>query len=170
MRIVRSLLTVAVAAGLAACVAGGVGYDVLENTNITGHCQGESPKVLNGINWSKAKAVNFDIRGGQFATAGVDLKVGQPTILRLANKDDTQHSFSAADFMHAVALEQVSTGSATLTRPCLVGFGIDAGKTAELRLVPMKAGSYYPEDSVFWYLGPKEMFSRGGFGIIVIRP
>jgi len=33
---------------------------------------------------------------------------------------------------------------------------IGAGKKAELRLVPMTAGSFYPDDTPFWLLGIQE--------------
>ena len=168
MHMVRSLLTIAAAAGLAACATENVAYDLVQYTRIDGSCFADAPKHLDRVNWSKARVVNVDIKDGRFSTYGVDLKLGQPTILKLANKDDTQRTFGADDFLRAVALEQVSAGGGTLTRPCIVGFGIGAGNTAELRLVPMKEGSYYPEDSLFWYFGPSELLSWGGLGIITV--
>jgi len=168
MRMVRSLLTITAVAGLAACATDHAGYDLMQYSRIDGQCFAESPKHLQGVNWSKAKVVNVDIKNGQFSTYGVDLKIGQPTILRLANKDNAQHAFDSGDFFNAVALEQVSGAGDTLTRPCLLGVGIGAGKTAELRLVPVKEGSYYPEDSFFWHFGPREMLSFGGLGIITV--
>ena len=168
MRMVRSLLTVTAAVGLAACATENVAYDLVQYTRIDGQCFTDAPKHLDGVNWSRAKVVNVDIKDGRFSTYGVDLKLGQPTILRLANKDDTQRTFGADEFLRAVALEQVSGGGGTATRPCVVGFGIGAGKTAELRLVPVKEGWYYPEDSLVYYFGPREMLSWGGLGIITV--
>jgi|GEM_PF-4636846 len=168
MRLVRSLLTVAAAAGIAACATENAAYDLVQYSRIDGQCFADAPKRLDGVNWTRAKVVNVEIKDGQFSGYGIDLKLGQPTILRLVNKDDTQRTFGAEDFLRAVALEQASGSFGTLTRPCIVGFGIGAGRTAELRLVPVKEGWYYPEDSLFWYFGPREVLSFGGLGIITV--
>lgn len=168
MRMVRSLLTIAAAAGVAACATENVAYDLVQYTHIDGRCFVDAPKHLAGVNWSRARVVNVDIKDGRFSSYGIDLRLGQPTILRLANKDATQRTFGAGEFLSAVALEQVSGGAGTLTRPCIVGLGIGAGATAELRLVPVKEGWYYPEDSLAWFVGPREMLSWGGLGIITV--
>lgn len=169
MRMVRTVLTIAAAAGIAACVSEDVAYDLMQYTNYESHCFAEAPKHLNGVNWSKARIVNVDIKNGQFPELGVVLKVGQPTILRLNNRDDTQRNFRAGNFMRAVALEYVSVGSRGLKRPCIDGFGIGPGRSAEMRLVPVTAGWYYPEDALVWFIGPTELMSRGGYGVIAVR-
>lgn len=168
MRMVGSVLTIAAAAGVAACVSEEVAYDLLQYGNYESFCFADAPKHLSGVNWSKARVLNIDIRDGQFSSYGIYLNVGEPTILKFNNRDDTSRNFNADEFMRAVALEYVSTGGHGLTRPCIKGFGIGPGHSAEMRLVPVKAGTYYPEDSLAWYVGPTELFSRGGFGIITV--
>lgn len=173
MRMLRPILTIAAAAGLAACASQNVAYDfvqyALHHADQKTHCFTESPKHLDGVDWAKARVVNVDIRDGEFPELGVDLKVGQPTVLRLNNRDDTPRMFSADEFMDAVALEHVSASGRSLTRPCIEGFGISPGGTAEMRLVPVTAGWYYPEDALVWFIGPTELMSRGGYGVIAVR-
>ena len=93
------------------------------------------------------------------------MKVGEPTILRIANNDNTPRLFIDGEFFDSVTLAQMSVGGAKIDRPCIYGVFIDAGKKAEFRLVPLTAGIYFPEDNLFWFLG----FQQSPLGFIYVE-
>ena len=149
MGISRSVFLTAFALALTACAT----EENLYLTFVNKKCTAETAKKPTPVNWKQAKVLNFTIRDGVFDPAEIYLKVGQPTILRFANNDTIERFFIDGEFLDSVALAQVSVGDAVYDRPCITGMTIGAGKKAELRLVPMTAGIYYPEGSPFWLLG-----------------
>ena len=69
-----------------------------------------------------------------------------------------------AIFFDSVVVAQMSVGGAKYDRPCISGVVINAGKKAELRLVPRTAGVFFTAGSPFWFLG----FEQGKSGIIFV--
>lgn len=168
MGIVRSVSVAAVVMGLSACATGDGVFDITHYVNYEHKCVANTAKHTNAVNWSNAEVIDVAIRDGAFNPAGVHMTVGDPYVLRIANEDDTWRNFYAGKFLDSVALAQVSTGGATFERPCMLGVSIGAGKTAELRLVPLADGNYYPEDAFLWLPIPTEIYSRTDLGVITV--
>ena len=152
MGVIRSVFFSALALALAACAVGQEPNQIL----FSSECAAETAEKLRAVDWKQAKVLNIVIRDGVYDPDQTYLKVGQPTILRIANKDDTTRYFIDGDFLGSAALARMTIGKAEYDRPCISGVVIGAGKTAELRLVPLKAGLYFPEGSSLWFLGHRE--------------
>ena len=149
MGVFRSVFLTAFALALTACAT----EENLYLNFVNKKCTAEAAKKPIPVDWKKAKVLNFTIRDGVFDPEETYLKVGQPTILRFANKDNSERYLIDGEFFDSVAMAQISVGDAKYDRPCITGMTIGAGKKAELRLVPLTAGIYYPQASPFWLLG-----------------
>lgn len=169
MGISRSAALAAAVMGLSACATQDGVFDVTHHVNYDHKCVAATAEHTNAVNWNETEVIDLAIRDGQLDPPGIHLYVGEPYVLRIANEDDTWRSFYAGAFLGSVALARVSTGGATYEKPCMLGVSIGAGKTAELRLVPLAEGSYYPEDALLWLPIPTEIYSRGSLGAITVR-
>ena len=148
MGIVRSVFFSAMALVLTACATE-------EGLFLDSHkmCVTEADKKQSPVSWKQAKVIKATIRDGDYDPAFIELKVGEPTILLLANTDDTPRFYIDGEFFDSVGLAEMSVGSAKYEWPCISGITIGAGKIAELRLVPLKAGIYYPLGNPLGFLG-----------------
>lgn len=162
MGVIRSVFFSALTLALSACAIGG------EEPNqflFNKKCVAETAKKQSPVNWDRAKVLNIVIRGGVYDPDNIHMKVGEPTILRIANNDNTSRYFIDGEFLDSVALAQMTVGGAKYDRPCISGVVIGAGKKAELRLVPLTAGIYFPEGNALWFLG----FRQGRSGYILVK-
>ena len=149
MRVVRSVFFTTFVLALSACATEvGLFPNILNSK-----CVAESDKKQSPVNWKQAKILNIAIRDGVYDPDRTYMKVGEPTILRIANNDNTPRYFLDSEFLDSVALAQVSVGGAKYDRPCISGVVIAAGNTTELRFVPQTAGVYFPASDLSWFLG-----------------
>ncbi len=149
MGVIRSVFCAVLALALAACATE---KDLLLSFFLK-KCVAEAGKKQSPVNWNLAKVLNIVIRDGVYDPDETHMKVGEPTILRISNNDDTLRYYFTDEFFDSVALAQVSIGGTVYDRPCISGVSIGAGKEAELRLVPLKSGIYYPQGTPYWFLG-----------------
>ena len=149
MGVIRYVIFSALVMAIAACAT----EENLFLNFVNRKCIAETEKKQNPVNWEQANILNINIRNGIYDPSETYMKVGEPTILRIANNDNTPRYFVGGGFLDTVAMAQVSVGDAKYDRPCISGVVINAGKKAELRFVPQKAGIYYPEGSPLWILG-----------------
>ena len=119
-------------------------------------CVSEANKKQSPASWKQAKVLKITIQDGVYDPDYTEMKVGEPTILRIANNDDTQRYFIDDEFLGSVVLAEMSVGGAKYEWPCISGITIGAGKKAELRLVPLTAGIYFPEGDPLWFLGVRQ--------------
>ena len=134
-------------------------------------CMVKGAKQASTAKWDQAETIDITIQDGEFNPRSIYLKVGDPAILRFANKDGVDRFFSDNGFLRTSAVAQVSIGGFDHTKPCVNGLRIGPRKTAEVRLVPLNAGRYYFQDS--WIVYPAllaEISIRGGDGFITVRP
>ena len=160
MAVIRSVFCAALVLVLAACATEEAPVQMLFNKP----CVTEISKKQATVNWNQAKVVNMTIRDGVYSPDENYMKVGEPTILRIANNDNPPRYFVDGEFLDSVALVYMSVGAAKYERPCVSGVIIGAGTTAELRLVPLTAGVYYPESSPLEFLG----IQQGKTGFIYV--
>ncbi len=131
--------------------------------------------------WDKVKTLDITIQGGNFDPAGVYMTAFEPYVLRIVNKDDTARLFQDSEFFRTVALAGISIGGTKFQESCIRGVSIGPGQTAELRLVPLKEGTYYYQDSGIllhktYYQdsgivlpGSPSMLTGTGYGIITVK-
>jgi hypothetical protein len=82
------------------------------------------------------------------------MKEGEPAILQIANADNTPRYFIEGEFLDSVAMAQVSAGGSKYDRPCISrGDHRCRQKKAELRLVPLTTGIFFPASDLSWLLG-----------------
>ncbi len=154
MGVIRSVFCAALALVLAACATEENLFFSFYNNPLSGaKCVAEAGKKLSPVNWNQAKVLNIAIRDGVYDPDVTHMKVGEPTILRIANNDTIERYFIDGEFFASVALAQVSVGGAKYDRPCISGVIINAGKKAEFRLVPRTTGVFFPAGSPLWFLG-----------------
>ena len=165
MGVIRSVFFSALTLALSACAIGEEPNQFLFNQKFSKKCVAETAKKQSPVNWDRAKVLDISIRDGVYDPDNIYLKVGEPTILRIANNDNTSRYFIDGEFLDSVRLAQMTVGGAKYDRPCISGVVIGAGKKAELRLVPLTAGIYFPEGNSFWFLG----FRQGRSGYIFVK-
>ena len=166
MGVIRSVFFSALTLALSACAIGGEEPNqFLFNQKFSKKCVAEAAKKQSPVNWNQAKVLNIAIRDGVYDPNNTHMKVGEPTILRIANNDKISRYFIDGDFLDSVRLAQMTVGDVKYDRPCISGVVIGAGKKAELRLVPLAAGLYFPEGDALWFLG----FRQGRPGYIWVK-
>ncbi len=161
MGVIRSVFCAALTLALAACAT----EENLFLSFVNKECVAEAGEKQSPVNWNQAKVLNIAIRDGVYDPNETHMKVGEPTILRFANNDNTPRYFIDGEFFGSVAVAQMSVGGAKYDRPCISGVQIGAGKKAEIRLVPRTAGIYFPAGNPFWFLG----FQQSQLGLIIVE-
>lgn len=169
-RIIRSVSLTAALLVLAACTDV-KGFDSIINIG----CVANPAEHTAGVNWSKARKVDLTIQDGTYSPLGIYFKVGQPSILRVVNKDDSARRFNDNGFLASVAMAETTIGGKKQKGGCIRWVNLGAGSTAEFRFVPVSADTFYHEDiTVAWKAalpGPGAMESKGGgFGVITVKP
>ena len=84
-------------------------------------CVAEADKEQSPVDWNQAKVLNIVIRDGVYDPDETHMKVGVPTILRIANNDSTERYFIDDDFFESVAVAQISVGDSNMTGPAFRG-------------------------------------------------
>ena len=113
MGVIRSVFCVALALVLSACATEKDLYLSFVNKK----CVAEADKEQSPVDWNQAKVLNIVIRDGVYDPDETHMKVGGPTILRIANNDSTEGYFIDDDFFESVAVAQISVGDSNMTGP-----------------------------------------------------
>ena len=163
MKILRSVSLSALVLALSACTY---------STGVVDALRYDCPSVdkhAKLVQWNKAKTLDITIQGGNFKPAGVYMTALEPYVLRIVNKDDTARLLYNHEFFRTVALAGISIAGTKYQESCIRAVSVGPGQTAELRLVPLKEGTYYYQDSGILLPGPVSMFTGTGYGIIVVK-
>lgn len=175
MRILRSVSLSALVLALSACT---------NSSGVVDALQYGCPKVAKHTKltqWNKAKTLDITIQGGNFDPVGIYLTAFKPYIMRITNKDERARLFHDPVFFRTVALAGLSIGGTKFQESCIRAVSIGPGQTAELRLVPLKEGSYYYQasgillhkiyyrDSAIVLPGSPSMLIGTGYGIITVK-
>lgn len=160
-RLWRALLAVAMAAAVAACARS-------EGPAVLNVCWDDHAPLAKGADWSKARLVDVAmVRGGEFDPSFIKLKLEEPHVLRIANTDTRPHLFRAPALFRAVAVDRVAVGATEYPERCLSAVTVPAKSVAEIRLVPVRQGSFEIDDGpllvTLWF-----PFERN-FGFVVVN-
>ncbi len=148
--VLRILVAVLVAAGLAACAGD-------QSVVTTGERQVVLPgmedvstpaELIAKVDWSEPESRVLRIRQGEFTPVVMSFRPGVPYVLRIENQDDSVRFFRAADFFKAIAVKSVTPAEAGFpTEEGLVSVKLEPGKTSELAFVPFREGYYSFDDA-----------------------
>ena len=86
--------------------------------------------------WQQARKVNIEVSSFKYAPRDIQLKAGQPVVLRLENKSSGGHDFTAREFFAAAAIRQAD--AAKIDKGSIE---FDGRQTVEIALIP-KAGRF----------------------------
>ena len=107
-----------------------------------GECLGATPDPAAAVDWSTAQAISVTIRQDDYDPMILFLKRDQPYVITIANRDDSGHTFRARRFFQESTVAGVTVGGEALDDDCIIAVDIPALKTAELRVVPTREGTY----------------------------
>ena len=120
-----------------------------------------------GVDWSKARVVELTIEEGWISPIIVNLKKGQPYILRYVNRDEETRALRGQEFFRATAVAGLRVGDKDLPPSCITSVHAAPKQTVELRIVPEVEGDYELVDNlVIWSL-PHTM--REGFSLVSVQ-
>ena len=139
MWIRRSVLVALAGLGLSSCL-------VWSPQTLTTYprlgCEVESQKHLDGIDWSKADIVDIRVRDNEFSPMVVRMTQSRPYLLRVRNRDDYRHYFTAWTFFNSVAVARVAIDGEEVEDTCFAALtpakgsgGGDAARRRRRRLV-----------------------------------
>lgn len=100
MGVFRSAMFAAFALALMACAT----EENLYLNFVNKKCTAQAAKEPTPVNWKQAKVLNVTIRDAVFGPDEIYLKVGQPTVLRYINNDNTDRYFIDGEFLDSVSL------------------------------------------------------------------
>lgn len=145
MWIRRSVLVALAGLGLSSCL-------VWSPQTLTTYprlgCEVESQKHLDGIDWSKADIVDIRVRDNEFSPMVVRMTQSRPYLLRVRNRDDYRHYFTAWTFFNSVAVARVAIDGEEVEDTCFAALTLQKGQVVEMQLVAVDDGSYAFYDSI----------------------
>lgn len=140
----RQLLSALALATLVACASG----DEVRQTPPEGYLR-DAPARVAATDWSTAETVEVVLAEYHFAPPTLDFEAGRPYRLLLRNTGSSAHTFSAPDFFQAIAVQRLVSAGGEQVQPYIKNIEIPAGARKEVFFVPVRAGSYGLECSVF---------------------
>lgn len=159
-RLAGSLMAGAMILGLSGCAGGPLGLGPECNVSVA--------RQLLKADWDRAEVVTIRVRQNEFRPMLAEFQSGQAYILRLVNGDDSAHRFRAPDFFSNVSVAGIAEGSEEQTDICTASVYMPPGKTAEIRFVPLKDGSYEFTDAPLPAPFP-DVNLGGPYGILVVN-
>jgi uncharacterized cupredoxin-like copper-binding protein len=94
-----------------------------------------------GADFAHAGKLTVTVTEYAFDPPALAFRTGRPYVLRLENKGDKTHFFSAEPFFKSVAVRDL-TGRGDTAGRYLKTIGLKPGETRELAFVPLRKGSY----------------------------
>ncbi len=98
-----------------------------------GGCRPDADKLVEAVDWSRARTVNIRINNDEFDPMILNLTQDNPYVLRFDNRDPYSHAFRAAAFFRSVALAKVVIDEREYSETCINSITVGAMQTAELR-------------------------------------
>ena len=119
--------------------------------------------------WTNATVVEEGVKDSFYQSGLMELTQNRPHILRITNNDDGLRSFRAPDFLRDAAILKAVYDKQSVEAPCLNAITMAPGKTAELHIVPLKAGGYDYYETVFWVPHVGQFVTGADSGFIYVR-
>lgn len=145
MTFVRAIAALLLGFALAACdTMSGMGDWVTGDWTMSGgaSCEERTARALETVDFAEARVVDVVVRNGEFSPMILRLTGGSPYVLRLRNRDDAGHTFSAPEFFEQTAVAAVAVGNDIIDEACFTSVDLEPLQTVEMQLVPLKDGSY----------------------------
>jgi len=98
--------------------------------------------LVEAADWDTRRELTIELSEFAFTPKAFTLVAGQPYVLKVVDKGDAKHEFTAEDFFGSVAFRKAEDASAEFKAPAPREVEVFAGKTVELYLIPTKAGEY----------------------------
>jgi uncharacterized cupredoxin-like copper-binding protein len=98
--------------------------------------------LVEAADWDTKQELTIELSEFAFTPKEFTLTAGQPYVLKVVDKGDVKHEFTAEDFFGSVAFRKAEDASAEFKAPAPREVEVFAGKTIELYLIPTKAGTY----------------------------
>jgi len=131
-----------------------VGADVSYLRAALGNCGQVPVRVVESVDWDRAKRINVRIRQNEFTPMIIGMQMDRAYVLRIRNADDYLHDFNSEEFFKAVAVAKVAVGGRELSGRCIEGVSVEPRQTAEVQLVALRDGRYEFADSAGSFLFP----------------
>lgn len=140
----RHLLSAIALSALTACASG----DVVHKAAPEGYLQDVSARVA-AADWSKAQTVEVTLSDYAFTPGALTFEAGKPYRLLLRNQGSSTHTFTSLGFFQAIAAQKLVSATGEDALPYIEKIEVPSGGSKELTFVPVRAGSYPLECSVF---------------------
>ncbi len=134
-----------------------------------------SEAALASVDWATAETRDVLILERDMRPAFVNLKTGQPYVLRVVNTENVTRSFAAPDFFRHAAVAGLE-GRDAEGGPRIISFALAPRQSREVRVVPMDPGRYrFSNESGGVYIPWAETFtaSQGAYaaqvGVLVVN-
>lgn len=173
----RTVLTLALAALLAACAA----QDVVKTSSggfdpAAEGAPAKAQEILAAADWDHPVKVTLLVRQNAFDPAFMLFRKGVPYVMTLTNGDDIEHSFLADDFFASVVVKSLVPAEQEIPPGArLVSIKLDPGESRELSFIPLRTGYYPFKDGwpgIFYnglHLAPFSLGTFGTGGAIMIK-
>lgn len=99
-------------------------------------------QFVEAADWDAVEERTVELSEFAFAPKEMTLEAGKPYILKVVNKGDVKHEFTAGEFFRSVATRKAETAQSEVKVPFFTEIEVFAGKTVEIYLVPLIAGTY----------------------------
>lgn len=111
-------------------------------------CEERDKRQLEGVDFSTARTINVRVRNNEFSPMVIRMAQNRPYVLRIRNRDDVSHVFSAPKFFDNVAIAAIAVDNDLVKEPCLRAVWLGPGQTVEILLLTLKDGHYVFEDKI----------------------
>ena len=134
---VRAILIALGLLGMSACAPG----EVLLGEPPQGYVEDAKARVA-AAKWSKAQTVTVALSEFRFRPQELDFRKGAAYHLRIENRGQISHTFDAAEFFGAIAVQKVSSGGSETALPYIKSIVVARGEATELYFVAVTPGTY----------------------------
>lgn len=109
----------------------------------------QAPERMAAVDWARAETVTVTMTEFAFSPAGLVFRKGVPYRLRLVNAGARDHTFVSEGFFKAIRAAKLVSAEDVIDTPYLRTVAVPAGAEREIHFVPVRAGAYPLECSVF---------------------
>ena len=99
-------------------------------------------QFVEAADWDAAEERTVELSEFAFTPEEMTLEAGKPYILKVVNKGDVKHEFTAGEFFRSVATRKAETAQSEVKVPFFTEIEVFAGETVEIYLIPLIAGTY----------------------------
>ncbi len=143
---VRAILIALGLSGMSACAPG----EVLLTEPPTGYVE-DAKALVAAAELSKAETVTVALSEFRFTPQELEFRKGAAYRLRLENRGKLSHTFDAAEFFAAIAVQKVRSGGSETALPYIKSIVVARGEETELYFVAVTPGTYDLECSVLFH-------------------